>query len=111
MPRTSRKIIAAVSAAVLWLALHVIVALPFILDPPAIMKVLPIYLGGTLLFLEPLACFWACYQYRYMLRPERRSLHGGGSTPGHDGLEPTKPNLRETDSLLRDADVDPPCAH
>jgi hypothetical protein len=77
---TRRKTIAVASAALLWLALHAIVALPFILDPLAIMKILPIYLGGALLLFEPLACFWAGYQYRYMLRAEPNSLHQGDST-------------------------------
>lgn len=57
MSQSNRKIIAAVSAVVLWLALHIIVAVPVILDPSALIKVLPFYLGGVLLFLEPLICF------------------------------------------------------
>jgi hypothetical protein len=57
MSQTNRKKIAAVSAVLLWLALHTIVAVPIILDPSAMIKVLPFYLGGVLLFLEPLICF------------------------------------------------------
>jgi hypothetical protein len=70
MSQTDRRDIAAISAVLLWLALHAIAALPLILDPLAILKVLPIYLGGGLLLLEPLICFWAYYQYRYLLRAE-----------------------------------------
>jgi hypothetical protein len=72
MAHTNRKNVAVVSSAVLWIVLHAILAAPFILDPLAMMKWLPIYLGGVLVFLEPLICFWAYYQYRYMLRTESR---------------------------------------
>ena len=72
MSQTNCKHKAAGSAVLLWLALQAIVAVPFMLDPLAMMKVLPIYLGGVLLFLEPLISFWAYYQYRYMLQAESK---------------------------------------
>jgi hypothetical protein len=71
--QSNRKNIAAVSAVLLWLALYIIVAVPVILDPSALIKVLPFYLSGVLLFLEPLICFWAYYQYRYVLGAKPKS--------------------------------------
>jgi hypothetical protein len=82
MAQTNRKDLAAVSAVLLWLALHALVAMPFALDPLAMKKWLPIYLGGVLVFLEPLICIWAYYQYRYMLRDKPESHHRDGLRPG-----------------------------
>jgi hypothetical protein len=75
MVRSDRKGVATVSAALLWLLLHAIVALPAIVDPLAMLKT-PVYVLGILLVLEPLICFWAYYQYRYMMRAEPKLPHG-----------------------------------
>jgi hypothetical protein len=62
-----------ISAATLWLVLHVIPVLPVILDPNAILRMYPLYLAGIAVFLEPLFCFWAYYRYRYIRRRDIES--------------------------------------